>query len=331
MRLTIIYILLILTAGTILFLTKDYEENKTKREIEEQITWQQKQDSIAKAEEAIYQNHIKPYLDNPFQDTIDLSGLALKKLPQDFLSKMLNLKYLDLSDNKFRELPKGIFEHDNLEVLDLSNNQILYLHLEKNIPYVHHKLKKLILKNAGLSQYPDINYFPNIEYLDISHNISLSHVLHFENAECLKLSYIDCSHNGFVDIRGIENFPNLQILIANNNNIVPIPKFLYNEKLQYLDLSHNDIINFTFPEYTEILLELKTLKINNNNLKSIRKNVALSNLQHLEIRNNKILYLFDTFDIKKNYPSLTYLDLRGNSLKQDETTSIPNIDTLILK
>lgn len=325
MRLTIIYILLLSIAGTILFLTEDYEIKEQQREVAEYKAWKHKQDSTEKAEKAIFDNYIQPYLDNPFQDTVDLSGIGLKKLPENFLKRMFNVKYLDLSDNNLREVPENLFDNDSLEVLDLSNNNITYFDLENEMTYVHENLRKLILRNAGLTTYPDVNYLPNLEYLDISHN-SLNHNLHFKNSECLYLSYIDCSHNNFGRILGIENFPNLQVLIANNNALSGIPTFLYNEQLEYLDLSHNNIKKFKFPVYTEILLALKTIKINDNKIQSIGKNVALSGLQHLEIRNNNLNLLFK---VKEHYPNLTYLDIRYN-MNLYGSDDYQNIDTLLI-
>ena len=155
----------------------------------------------------------------------------------------------------------------------------------------------------------------------------MNHYLHFENVECLNLTYIDISHNGFVGIRGIDNFPNLQVVIANNNLMYGIPKFLYNEKLRYLDLSDNNIRFFNFPEYSEILLELKTIKINNNNLKSIRENVAIKNLQHLEVQNNS---LTNINNITTYYPNLTYLDVRENSFEVMDSIRIMKIDSLTI-
>lgn len=81
-----------------------------------------KNDSEANTE----QNKTKDATD---QVEINYSGKGIDKLPVEVF-KMVNLKQLDLSNNKLSELPKEIKNLKYLSVLNLSGNEIYELPIE---------------------------------------------------------------------------------------------------------------------------------------------------------------------------------------------------------
>jgi len=120
-------------------------------------------------------------------DSIDLSTLNLKEVPEDLL-KIKSIKRINLSGNKLEKLPNWFSEFEYLEVLDLKdcnlkelfpeinklrNLKVLYLS-RNNLSELPHalsdldNLKILFAKNNQLTHLPDWSF--NIETFDYDNN-----------------------------------------------------------------------------------------------------------------------------------------------------------------
>lgn len=99
-------------------------------------------------------------------------------------------------------------------------------------------------------------------------------------------------------------------------------------KIQTLDLSKNPLIGQSgggVPEEFASLVHLKSLRLSECNLSVLPKSIltAFTELQSLDISKNNFTNFFDTDNLKQehvNWPSLTYINLNGNSL-----TTVPYI------
>ncbi|KAF2543363.1 hypothetical protein F2Q68_00033093 [Brassica cretica] len=73
-----------------------------------------------------------------FQRAFDLEGFGINKLP-DFLVTMFNLKYLNLSKTKMKELPRDFDRLINLETLNTRHSKI------EELPPGMSKLRKFVI------------------------------------------------------------------------------------------------------------------------------------------------------------------------------------------
>lgn len=106
------------------------------------------------------------FLENGLITGLLIQNIELDKKILHAISKLTNLKYLYLSKNKIKEIPKSFAKLIHLEELDLSNNQI------SSLPtyfanFIH--LKWLDIKSNNITQIPDeFSNLLNIQKLDVS-------------------------------------------------------------------------------------------------------------------------------------------------------------------
>src|SRR3989344_582207 len=225
-----------------------------------------------------------------------------------------------------------------MEELDLTNgnlsdDDINELKLEKRV-------NKLILENNKLYKLP-IYLLENIEYLDISQN----HISKIPDLkEYVKLTVLIVSEN---IINFIENLPpNLIYLDICNNTLMLFPPCIATlSKLEYLDISHNnmsgpqhyspnllhlDISCNDFHEVCNLPPKLKVLKCASTEVHAIDK--FPDTLENIDLENNHITVLprlpniLKRFDISNNNievlpnvpDSLEHLDISNNKIKNKE-------------
>ena len=120
---------------------------------------------------------------------------------------------------------------------------------------------KLSLKKQKLSQVPDLNPFPNLQWLDLSRN-KLKEVPE-EIGALINLQYLDMSKNQ-IDLipKEIGKLVNLKQLYLNQNNIAYLPPQIGKLiNLEILDLWDNEITDF--PETMKEIKSLKKLDLRN--------------------------------------------------------------------
>lgn len=141
---------------------------------------------------------------------------------------------------------------------------------------LYYNTEYICLCNYALTKIPNLNKFKNLKYIDLSHNnISFVHMNSFPESICV----IDLEHNLIKDISIFKNFPNLNILLLNNNYIDK----LYNlEKLIKLEINNNFLTSFV-----DCPKNLMELHCKNNYITSLK--YLPKNIQYLFISNNKII------------------------------------------
>ncbi|XP_020982733.2 receptor-like protein 54 [Arachis duranensis] len=194
--------------------------------------------------------------------TLDLRGNLLNgTIPQWTLS-LKSLKYLDLSNNRFRGHIREITSY-SLEYLGLCNiNELQGNFLESIFHLVNLTHLYLCLDNwSGIVHFPLFSKLQNLEYLYLSGCTSLllqseTSVNHtFSNLWALQL--LSSNITGWLEFSG--KFPNLEYLQLSNNSLQgKVPEWIHGmDSLTYLNLSHN---NFTlmdhFPWYQLDFLDL---------------------------------------------------------------------------
>jgi len=175
------------------------------------------------------------------------------------------LKHLNCSYNKLKTLNIFNDSHINLKYLDCSHNKII-----------------------------EISYLPKIlTELDISYN-KISVIPELGN----ELVKFNCGFNKINNIQEI--LPqNLKILYINNNYL---ERIFIHKNIQYLDCSHNHILNLDIEENS---YSLKFLYCQSNMLKKL---VLPDSIKYLECQTNQL-------DIINNFPKyLLELDCSENNL-----------------
>ncbi|XP_053905040.1 PH domain leucine-rich repeat-containing protein phosphatase 2 isoform X3 [Malaclemys terrapin pileata] len=197
-------------------------------------------------------NHVQslpPLLEHIPLEVLDLQHNLITKLPEMMFFKALNLRYLNVSANSLESLP-GEESLSTLQLLYLTNNNLT----DQCIPDLvgHPNLRVLHLANNQLQTFPasKLSKLEQLEELNLSGN---------------KLKTIPTT---------IANCKQLHTLIAHSNEISIFPEILHLPRIQFVDLSCNELTEIVIPEVlpatlqeldltgnTNLVLEHKTLDI----------------------------------------------------------------------
>jgi Leucine-rich repeat (LRR) protein len=178
----------------------------------------------------------------------------------------------------------------SLEVLNLSNNEIIGLDQLNNIP----NIRKLDLSHNQLIRFPLFNNNENLIELDLSNN-QIQTLVHFTRSDSTTLSFqkIDLSHN--------------QIRIFEPSD----KKYIH---LKELNLSNNQLTSFHCNFYPS----LRSLDLSNNNLTEIitHKTANYLYLKELNLSNNPSLKNIPT-ELFDSFYSLKMINIKNTNLNSD--------------
>ncbi|KAL4298625.1 hypothetical protein S245_058012 [Arachis hypogaea] len=285
-------------------------------------------------------------IEGPLPDKVaflNLTQLFLKgnllngTIPQWALS-LKSLRYLDLSNNRFRGHISEITSY-SLDHLDLCNNE-----LQGNFPEsIFHlvNLTHLCLSSdnwSGIVHFPLFSKLQNLEYLYLSgcnslllkSETSVNHT--FSNLKTLQL--LSSNITGWLEFSG--KFPNLDFLKLSSNSLQgKVPEWIHGmDSLTYLNLAHNNVTLMDhFPWYR---LEYLDLSFNSmaDDISSFFCNATslyIVNLSHNKFTGtfpqclaNSSSLAFRDLDLQMNklhgtlpdtFLDLTTLNLNGNNLE----------------
>lgn len=309
-------------------------------------------------------NRLKELPGNALQNLSSLEVLNLAKnsfdswlnlSPNELLKPAINLKTLDLSNNKFRTLGNLakqellisqslgtlILEHCEITTIhgrsplaELSNIKVLKLNynpLTKIQNLSSATLKSLYLSNCALSTlyHSEFANLPSLVYLKLSFNYQLelpkSNIVFSNSIRILDISY--CK----VIYPNIQGFPNLRKALFNHNMIRSLGsnEFLNNTKLEYLDLSYNNIGSLRIDTFRGLGL-LKSLNLSWNEIAEIPEDslLPMPSLTHIKLARN---YLTKVGHLKST--SLMELDMSYCEISvigKDSLEGLPSLVKLIL-
>ena len=224
---------------------------------------------------------------------LDLSQLDLETLPNlskwKYYDKLKNIKFLFLNNNKIKFLDKKINHFANLEVLDISCNNI------KDVPFIPKLLKEFVCHGNRIES---LQSSPEniIEKLDCSDNL-LSNL-----TEYYYLTDLLCYNN---KLESIPEYKNLTRLVCKNNHVTFIN---FQPKLLYLDCSTTMLTNkitdmpsvkYLICNYTRIsdisnFSQLESLEIINTDITKIP---YIKMLEHLIFKNDQNILLHPSFKV----------------------------------
>ncbi|XP_071424029.1 PH domain leucine-rich repeat-containing protein phosphatase 2 isoform X1 [Pithys albifrons albifrons] len=191
-------------------------------------------------------NHLHslpPLLEHIPLEVLDLQHNLLTKLPETLFLKALNLRYLNASANSLESLPSACVGEESLSMLQLlylTNNNLT----DQCIPVLvgHPNLRILHLANNNLHTFPasKLSKLEHLEELNLSGN---------------KLKTIPTT---------VANCKLLHTLIAHSNEISIFPEILHLPRIQFVDLSCNELTEILIPEALPGALQELDLSGNTN-------------------------------------------------------------------
>lgn len=269
----------------------------------------------------------KRYGEGPWENVnkIDLSNLHLDTLVG--LSKFFpNLTWLDVSGNyltSFNDLPSTLqilrasdnrisshrvsFAHlPNLEVLDLTNNQME--DLDSIRPLIH--LRHLSVNGNSLTCINGLSSLPNLMSFEAQDNM-LSQVdfVHIQAyVPLLQLERVDLSHNKLVICNGIDHLEHLMELDIRSNCLKEIQVNQVMPRLKVLKASENELSDFELA----LVPHIRVLYLDDNQISELTAAHALRHIESLALRRQRVEHL--EIDLE-NICDIRKLFLGGNNLK----------------
>ncbi|KAK4881689.1 hypothetical protein RN001_005008 [Aquatica leii] len=270
-------------------------------------------------------------------DYLDLSRNLITNLNSDaFIGLESTLKELHLSQNRINSISGAPLTLSKLEILDLSDNQLVELS-----------------KNA-------FNFMPSLKFLNLSQNNHLTSIPSTLLHKLTHLQTIDFSHMSLKSVPTdiFEKSLELRYIYLNNNDLTELLEnsFLNLRNLTAIDLSYNNINTIKSGTFVNIM-NVQKLLLKGNQLNSFKGEFfnTGTGLEVIDISQNHISYLFpSSFRIHPRlrelhaahnkfnfFPAeliatlqfLEYIDLSGNELKTLEELDfarLPRLRSLIL-
>ncbi len=241
------------------------------------------------------------------------------------LAKRHEVFVLNLTGNKYKTLPKELFQFKNLQALDLSECQ--FTDIEKTIEELSQMPNLIILQlgRCGIKELPEnIRLLSNLVILDLNWNRLKTLPESIGELTNLKLLSLQTNLKLEELPKSIGNLQCLQFLNVSQTRLTSLPEELaYCSQL--INLSANRSRLKTLPENIGNLINLQQLSLMYNKLEELPASIGnLESLAALSLDVNKLTYLPKTLG---NLDSLGRIDLTGNNFQTfpKELMSLKNV------
>ncbi len=243
-----------------------------------------------------------------------MNNCGLKDI--SFVSNFLFLKELYLSNNEISDIRalNKIVNNEKLKILHLGRNPIVDITPLKNESFINntsitsynHNLLELNLEKTNINDLSPLEYFANLEILNLNTNINQLHAYNFKefrNLKELRISareLINFEHFGGFNLITLETLS--LVFEKGDNSFVNNLINLTNLTLQsgYI----NDLVGF------EALVNLRELNLSNNLITDITPLAKFKNLESLNLENNQIIDIKPIINLKQ----LNFLNLSNNKI-----------------
>jgi len=262
----------------------------------------------------------------------------INSIPERAFNNWRNLRELKLRMNSIETLPSNIINLTNLQLLDVSQNELLaYLPAINQLPtvntlrldYINVRsslarlipapyLRKLSAKHMSITSIPVPFCYTasQLQVLSLSHN-SLR-IVPRAIEYLFALHVLELSRNLLESLpASIGDLKNLCILDLENNSLRDLPDSMQNlTNLSILMLSKNKFTSF--PPCITKLLNLKCLLLSNNSLVTVPEELSnLQELEYLDLENTQLS------SIPKSLTNIKALNLSRNSFSVNPKTNSP--------
>lgn len=242
---------------------------------------------------------------------LNLSHNNIDNIPNGVFANLIDLLYLDLSNNKLEMLPPQIRRLTTLQVIRLSDNPLHHFQLKTLSSMAALRVLHMRNTNRTLENIPPtLDDLDNLQDVDFSYN-SLPEVPDFL-FKLKSLRKLDLSHNKLTKLTIEEGkWETLETLNVSSNELTALPEQIVRMvKLQRLYASDNQLTFQGIPGGIGKLVQLQVLHLSYNKLELVPEGVSRCvRLQRLKLDNNKLILLPDGIHL---LPDLKELDLRNN-------------------
>ena len=211
----------------------------------------------------------------------------------------LNITTINILKSKnINLLLDKLYKFTNLQVLELSNNQITEIkELDKLI-----NLQEIYLRNNQITEIKGLDKLVHLRVLDLSNN-QITEIKGLDNL--VKLQKIYLRNNQITEIKELDNLVNLQLLDLSNNQITEIKGLDNLVNLLNFYLYANQIAKI---KGLDNLVNLQRLYLYTNQIAEIKAIDNLVNLKELYLCKNKITELPLNLCNLRNIIYITYSD-----------------------
>ncbi|XP_023930801.1 leucine-rich repeat serine/threonine-protein kinase 1 [Lingula anatina] len=265
---------------------QENEGNESDDQVEHNIRW------MRKGLQTLPLPWIQPFLHTVI--TLDLSHNGLKQLPSCLPWSMPNLHSLNISNNDLRSFDTPTeYLCSKLQVINLANNLLsgvpIQLYQVSSLQKLHLSHNRLQCLYIGCAASPYNSLVIEDGHPEATRQGKGSSI---GKMNCPSLKLLDLSHNLLEEIpAAIQDIDGLQKLNVAHNSLLRFPK-PWGCRLDYLDLSHNNLV--LLPPNFNVFWDdtLKVLKLNNNELEALTEGIfKLKSLEELDLSFNKLEYL----------------------------------------
>ncbi len=252
---------------------------------------------------------------------LDLSNQDLDSLPNSIISKMKDLKMLDLSGNPKLDLEK-VFKkipfRNNLEILTLDSLDITYL--PKSIQEFTNLKQLSLAYNPKLDIEQTISHVSKLplEFLSLKGNnieILPDNIIEVTSVKDLNLSYNKLRDS--INYKLLGRLPNLYSLWIDHNKLKMLPSSIGQvNQIRFLYIDHNEL-----RELPTAMSDMKTWVVHAGYNKFTKLPEVFTKMQSLfmvHINNNEIRQIPEVYNTEK-YP-LAGLILDNNPIDPQEKT-----------
>ncbi|ODV83301.1 hypothetical protein CANARDRAFT_203385 [[Candida] arabinofermentans NRRL YB-2248] len=196
------------------------------------------------------------------------------------------LEELDVYDNRITHISKHVNEFPNLNMLDLSFNNIKTIKHLENLT----KIENLYFVQNRVHEIKGLKQMTKLENLELGGN-KISYISE-ELLELPSLEQLWLGKNRITRLENLNNLSNLRVLSIQSNGISKLENLEGLVNLEELYLSHN---NLTELEGLDNLKNLNTLDITSNKISK------LSNLSHL----TKLTDLWCSYNLLSSFENIS--------------------------
>lgn len=235
----------------------------------------------------------------------DTEGIMNGKMIRLDATLVKNLKANNLNISNL----EGMQHFVNLQVLDLSNNQISQINLGQNLKLYELNIGNNLVTNLNLSPNTSLRflyvYKNNLNQLNITQNTILEVLV----ADFNKLASIDLSRNTVINSVGL------------NNNLLTQINLSANARLTDLDISYNPISGLSLSGNSLLTsLACQSCKLSGIGVSN------LTNLSYLDVSKNTISSVSLTNNVALKTLNLSNNNLNALNLKNNPNLSILNTE-----